>query len=210
MDEWDFTNIWFKNTGNYPTFAPLNPADTDGDGISNAIENAAPNNGDANGDGTLDSTQSNVTSFMNPVTGKYVSVQISPQCSLTMASATAESTDSVHDSGYNYPAGLVNFSASCAAAGTTATITEYYYGLGLNNYVGRKYNPNTDAYTAIPGASVTRVMIGGQEVTKLTYQITDGGPLDTDGAANGIIVDPSGLAVNAVGVPNTGVYDSAQ
>jgi hypothetical protein len=210
MNQWDFSTIWFKNAANYPTFAPLNPSDSDGDGISDAAENAAPNSGDANGDGVLDSAQSNVTSFIDPVTGKYVSVQISPQCSFTTTSAAAESADSVHDSGYNYPAGLINFSASCATSGTTATVTEYYYGLGLNNYAARKYNPNTDAYTIIPGATVTRVMIGGQEVTKLAYQITDGGQLDTDGAANGIIVDPSGLAINAVGVPNTGVYDPGQ
>jgi hypothetical protein len=210
MNQWDFAAIWFKNAANYPTFAPLDPSDSDGDGITNAVENSAPNNGDANGDGIQDDTQSNVTSFVDPVTGKYVSMQISPRCNFTSVGGTSESADTVKDSGYTYPTGLLNFTASCASAGFTATVTEYYYGLGPAGYVARDYNPSSDAYVMIPGASITRVMVGGQEVTKLMYQITDGGPMDTDGSANGIIIDPSGLALSAVGVPNTGVYDPAQ
>jgi len=47
--------------------------------------------------------------------------------------------------------------------------------------------------------------VGGQPVLKVVYSVTDGGPLDEDGTANGVIVDPVGLAQDAVGPPNTGV-----
>ena len=41
--------------------------------------------------------------------------------------------------------------------------------------------------------------MNGQPGLQLTYNVTDGGPLDEDGLANGVIVDPVGLAA----VPTT-------
>ena len=38
-----------------------------------------------------------------------------------------------------------------------------------------------------------------------SYQVADGGILDLDNQADGTIVDPAGLALQAVGVPNTGL-----
>jgi hypothetical protein len=61
--------------------------------------------------------------------------------------------------------------------------------------VARKYNTATKTYTDIPNATITNVTIGGQKALKITYDITDGGPLDADGTPNGTIVDPAGPAV---------------
>ena len=73
-----------------------------------------------------------------------------------------------------------------------------------NGLVLRKYNPTTNAYFTITNASLTSTTIGGKSAVVATYQITDGGSLDTDGVVNGIIVDPVGLASLAVSAPNTG------
>ncbi|MEX0668568.1 MAG: choice-of-anchor U domain-containing protein [Candidatus Saccharimonadales bacterium] len=45
----------------------------------------------------------------------------------------------------------------------------------------------------------------GESVVRVSYQATDGGELDIDGEANGIIVDPVGLGVEVVLAPSTGL-----
>lgn len=179
--------------------------DGDNDGITDSVEDAAPNGGDANNDGTDDSDQDKVSSFVNPVTNQYVAVEVDSTCSITTASNNAESANAVADSGFNYPVGLVNFTAACGTPGFTTDVNLYYFGAPTSNVVLRKYNPNTHAYFTVNGAVLTP---SGQTVMKATYQVTDGGVLDTDGIANGTIIDPAGLAVGAVGVPNTGLGGS--
>jgi hypothetical protein len=63
----------------------------------------------------------------------------------------------------------------------------------------------TDITSSVTFATET---IGGKQVTTVSYQIVDGGPLDQDGAANGTIVDPAGVGVaqgaTLSGLANTG------
>lgn len=168
------------------------PAD-DGDGVAKVVEDAAPNNGDGNNDGIADSTQANVSSFVDPVTGKYVTIALDVACSLTRATSVAPS-QAHRDEGFVYSTGLVDFSAHCGTPGYTSTVTLYFYGASSGRVV-RKYNSTTGHYATISTASQTRSTIGGQAVTAISYQVTDGGALDADGVANGDIVDPVGLAV---------------
>jgi len=211
-DGWDFTTIWNINgadNNGYPFFRwQTFPAVADGDGISDVIEDAAPNSGDGNNDGTGDSQQASVVSFVNPVTAKYITLEINSSCTLTAANSAAESANTVADSGFDYPLGLVNFTANCGTPGFAATVTQYFYGVTNDNFVLRKYHPGTHGYSTVSGAAISQTTIGGQTVTKAVYQVTDGGILDTDGAANGTIVDPVGLAQSSVGVPNTGLGGS--
>lgn len=167
------------------------------DGVDQAVEDAAPNNGDANNDSIADSQQGNVASFLNGQTNKYSVVEVPQACALSSVSAAAEAGNSVTDAEYSYPAGFMNFTASCGSAGYTADVTLYFYGQSTANLLLRKYNPNTQAYATVNGAVISEVTIGGQQAAKVTYQVTDGGPLDSDGTANGVIVDPVGLALGA-------------
>lgn len=154
-----------------------------------------PNDGDANNDGTQDTTQANIAGMVSPITNKYVLVQADSACTVQNQSMQAASGLAAQDSGYSYPAGLMNFTVQgCGAPGYTTTVTQYYYGLTGTNFVLRKYNPNTKKYSTVSGATVSHVTIGGQAVTKVTYKVTDGGELDQDGTVNGTIVDPAGLA----------------
>jgi Tol biopolymer transport system component len=187
-----------------PSWQPVSASDVDGDGILNTIEDAAPNSGDANGDSVTDKYQGNVTSIVSPVTSSYVAVQ--SDCASNTAVSAQTLPINYTDSAFRYPAGLVGFTLDCDNAGTTATVTQYFYGVStVNTMVLRKYNSQTHTYSTIPGSTITATTIGGQTVTKVVYQVTDGGPFDQDGSANGTIVDPVGLAIPSVGTPNTGV-----
>jgi len=172
----------------------------DRDGASTATENAAPNDGDANDDGTADTNQANVTSFVSPITGHYVALATSGDCDQNDDPYVATTAGNARaDNSYSYPVGMMNFSITCDTPGDSATVTQYYYGdYDAAQFVARKYNAASGSYTDIPGATLENVTIGGQSALKITYAITDGGPLDADGLANGTIVDPAGPGVKVV------------
>jgi hypothetical protein len=200
LSGWDFNTLWRTNSSAYPTFRQLD--NIDADAIMTTVENAAPNSGDANNDGTLDSLQDNVTSYTNAVNSKPTALEASSDCAITDVNSQAEGDNSVADPNFTYPAGLTDFTLTCDTPGSTATITQYYYDTPVSGLVFRKYNANTSTYTNVPGVTLSQATIGGRLVTTATYTITDGGPLDDDGAANGSIVDPAGLA-SAVAVAAT-------
>lgn len=180
----------------------------DSDDISRETENAAPNSGDANNDGILDSQQANVSSFVSPVTGKPVSLELTSTdgCFLSDVSVKAAS-DLASDPEYTYPLGLLDFVVECGDDGFTATVKQHFYDAAANGFVLRKYLDGQ--YATVSGATFDMQTIAGRQVLTVSYDVTDGGPLDADGIANGVIVDPAGpgvLAVSAsVGAPNTGI-----
>lgn len=200
LSSWNFTTIWLRNSGDYPTFRGAD----DADGIAPEVEDAGPNQGDANNDGVLDSQQAYVTSYLSQVTQRPVVLQVSSQCSITSTDVMSASQASRADVGYQYPQGLLRFAASCGAAGYTATITQYYFGISDTSLAVRKYHPERQVYFAVPGATVQQVMIGGQTALKVTYTVSDGSDMDTDGLVNGSIADPVGLGTVSVNVPATG------
>ena len=181
------------------------PTTEDADGVSASVENAAPNGGDGNNDGTPDSQQEHVVSFVNPLTQKYVTLEVQASCMFRDTAIKSESANTVADPGYEYDTGFMHFTASCFAFGVTANIKQFYHGVTDGNYSIRKYNPNTNAYFTIAEATKTQVTIAGQPVLKVEYAVVDGSSLDIDGTANAIVVDPVGLASNNVGVPVTGL-----
>lgn len=179
----------------------------DGDGISAATENSGPASGDANNDGTLDSLQPNVVNFTSTVNGQPIALEVPSTCTLSQVSAQPLSANGVADGSYTYPAGLLDFTATCTGTpGQNITVSQYFYGVSPTDLVLRKYNPTTHAYATVTGATLASATVGGLSATRATYQITDGGDLDADGIANGTIVDPVGLAQSPLvpGTPNTG------
>lgn len=204
-------------TNNVGTSSLTITNDNDGDGIANGVETAAPNSGDANNDGTADGNQSHVTSLVSPISGEYSSLVVDDDCDLTSASMK-QSSELASDSTYSYPLGLFDFTANCGSNGFTTTVTQYFYDPPTQDFILRKLVNGT--YQTISGATITTQTIAGQTVLVVSYQVTDGGSLDDDGLANGIIVDPAGPAVysptagssggssggkGAGGSPNTGI-----
>lgn len=183
---------WNFATAAPPVAQPSPVATNDDDGVDTSVEAQAPNNGDANDDGVPDADQPNVASFPNPQTNGFVSIAVGNDCKLS-AVGMASSESGAGDHGYAYPAGLVNFTATCAV-GATTTATGYFYGAPDESLVVRKFDPSTKTFATVDNAEITRATIGGKSVAVVRYVVVDGGPLDSDGTVNGIIVDPVGLA----------------
>jgi Lectin C-type domain len=206
MHSWDFASVWRTNVSTYPTFGTM----SDEDGVSGSIEDAAPNNGDANDDGVLDNLQTNVTSYVNTVSGNYTTLELpTGDCSITAVSTKSKTQLAIPDQNYDYPLGLIDFTANCGTPGYTATITQYYFGQSdTSTFVLRKYNASNNNYTAIENAVISAVVVGGTNALKVVYEVTDGSSLDDDGTANGSIVDPAGLGLlveTTATVPDTGL-----
>jgi hypothetical protein len=174
--------------------------DNDGDGIGNAVEMAGPNGGDANGDGTLDALQAGVVSLPEAVSGAYVSLEVSGGCvSLSQVAITTENDAPVPDPGFDYPLGLVGFTAPCSAA----TVELFFHGATSLPPPYRKYGPTTPGVPAtsqwysLPTAVFDSVLIGGQTVARVTLPLADGALGDETGV-DGQIVDPGGPALTLI------------
>jgi len=178
-------------------------ADEDNDGIPGAIEDAGFNNGDGNGDGIKDSLQANVATQANPVTGGSTTLEVTQGCQVvTSFDVLRESELASQDQAFRYPVGLNDFSLQCDQPGQTATVTFYYnQTYDTNTWTYKKYNTTGNTYTDISEkVSYGTKQVGGTNVTTAGYQLTDGGPLDQDGQANGSITDPAGPGVE---IPKT-------
>ncbi len=142
-------------------------------------------------------------SELDPVTGKSAELVVPAGCFVNNMNMEAESSEATADAAFRYPDGLMNFSVTCGDIGFKALITQYIVGATHQDYVVRKYNPVTHQYADVPNASITYVKFGSETAAKIVYSITDGGKYDSDGVANGTVVDPVGLALET-GAPNTG------
>ena len=196
----------------FPSVQPTQHIDLgDSDPIPDSVEDAAPGNGDGNNDGTPDSEQSNVTSLPIPSgsnAGTYVTLVVPEGSTITSTAIDAVASMSSKDIAYSYPLGLVSFTATTTIGATVPIELYFHTDTTASSFIARKYNTNNQTYTTLSTqtqTSLTQTIINTKPVLKLSYQLTDGGPLDQDGVANGTIVDPVGLAQASVGVPDTGL-----
>lgn len=212
LNEWNFDDVWVANSLVPPTFLTYNGSDLDGDGVNDSVENSGPNNGDANSDGIPDFEQAHVTSFINPITDKYVALEVSQQCVVASVGMEAETNDS--DREYSYANGLMNFRLECDEVGFAASIKHYYFDVEapVGSEAVRKYLPETSTYFTISSAQISTTD-AGQPATTASYTVTDGEELDLDNEANAIIIDPAGIGSLADtsdpstrgGLANTGI-----
>ncbi|MEE9517805.1 MAG: Ig-like domain-containing protein, partial [Candidatus Adiutricales bacterium] len=153
---------------------------------------------DSDGDGLVDvlDDQPNDASMASPLT-------VTGKGNLTISGATLSNVQTLPDfdpsliqtgkpeaSEFSFPYGLIRFSALVPNAGDSATIT-IVFPEDIENET--RYYKVTDAgFEEFAGA----VFSGGRTVT---LSLTDGGAGDRDGVANGVILDPGGLAVSRSG-----------
>ncbi len=179
---------------------PGDNPDSDGDGISDEEESKGPNNGDINQDGIPDVEQTNITVFTNPIVdNNYVALELKGrQCiKNTRVTYYREADLPTQDDKYDYPLGLHGDDIECGTVGGTATVV-YYWDKKYNTdkWRYRKYLKNEKKYIDFSNqVTYGTARVDDKEVTTVTFHITDGGPYDSDGVANGVIVDPAGPVI---------------
>jgi|GEM_PF-3329458 len=173
--------------------------DVDSDGISNAMEQGAPNDGDGNNDSIPDYLQSTITSYVISGTSTYATF-VTEGCSengsvSSLAGTNLLDVDSVTDEQYEYPFGLTDFRLNCSR-GDSVNVTKYIFiDADVTGMTVRKYRPGFEVeFVNVPDSTIENVVVGGINAIRLEYSLEDGGELDDDGVANGVIVDPVGIA----------------
>ncbi|MEO7905002.1 MAG: choice-of-anchor U domain-containing protein [Candidatus Saccharimonadales bacterium] len=131
-----------------------------------------------------DSSGGRIQVFHSPQDlGTVTSATGSSQINLTLPgtsdiSSITSSVASATDSSYDYPLGLVNFTASVTSGSTVPVTLTFQTDLKPSDVTARKYNPTTKEYSDIAGAIITETAVSGQPALQLTYSVTDGGTLD--------------------------------
>ncbi|BCB09513.1 hypothetical protein HHSLTHF2_34030 [Vreelandella venusta] len=197
-----------------PTSAISANPDSDNDGIPNEDENRVPSLdgstiGDGNGDGIPDAEQSNVSSTPFLLTPTAVSNPAdAPEAFITLTSNGSRNAESDDDlltlrnvrqldapndrpDDLDMPFGLIAFEADIETVGGSNVFSLFVAddveanGYWKQNAAGDWVNLASAAF----GGSLTN------EGNKLRFDfvIEDGGEFDSDGAANGVIVDPGAI-----------------
>ena len=165
--------------------------DIDNDGRLNSAEDPVPGafgvTGDGNGNGIADSRQANVASLATAVTGNpFATLEVAGDYTLTSVSAGPVPTGLPRN--VKLPLGQLDFTIGDVTPGGTVEVAIYVDAAQkVNSYFKLD---NTGKWVNI-AKSVTTV---GSK-TRITFDLKDGGPLDSDGVANGRIVDPGGVAL---------------
>ncbi len=152
---------------------------------------------DVNNDGIADGYQWNVISAINWFTQRYATTIIeSDTCSPSDSSIQyyAEKDFAAADEEFDYEQWFHGFETSCVEPWSDVTITYYrddMYDTSSWNY--RKYLFYSDQYIDFNDqVSYSTQTVNWKEVTVVTYSITDWWIYDSDGIADGVIIDPIG------------------
>lgn len=181
------------------------PDDTDSDGIPDEQEVEAPT--DLDGDGTWDSDQHTIKCVK---TGEGKSLGLSIEATGSVAEIeflSAENDDGVQieagaasaSSPEYFPFGLISFRLRMNQPGDQAVITVYFSEPAPEDGRWFKYDPIEATWT-----DYTAQVDFSADHQSVTLYLEDGGEGDADGTANGIIVDPSGLAVSSASTGSGG------
>ena len=203
IDTWDFNTIWQAQENDYPTLRGLQAM---------LVPSNVPNNGDANGDGIDDSYQAYVKSLPNDA-DVWSTIETPANSNCTIENPQwSNPYSSQTDTGFAPQlTTTTGFEVYCPTAGMTVPITVIYDKVyDTSKSVLRYYNPTTKNFQTVSGATFGTRSIGGVTKTTVTYNITDGGTLDSDGVANKIIKDPIMLSLITVGAPSTGLEKSTE
>ncbi|MGD9086245.1 MAG: fibronectin type III domain-containing protein [Desulfobacterales bacterium] len=171
-------------------------ADSDNNGIPD--EQEVDTATDLDGDGTWDADQDNIKcvkagddkslgiSFTEPSNVAAIeSISAEPPDDSQMLSGTSGNSD-------QFPFGLINFKLVMDQPGDSAEIKIYFSEPAPSDSRWFKYDPIEATWTDYSSQTVF-----SSDWRSLTLYLEDGGEGDADGTANGIIVDPSGVALSS-------------
>ncbi len=197
-----------------PTSAISANPDSDNDGISNEDEGRVPSLdgstiGDGNGDGTPDAEQSNVSSIPFLLTSTAVSNPAdAPEAFITLTSNGSRNVESDDDlltlrnvrqldapndrpDDLDMPFGLIAFEADIETVGGSHVFSLFVDDdVEANGYW--KQNAAGD-WVNLASAAFGGSLKGEGNKLRFDFVIEDGGEFDSDGVANGVIVDPGAI-----------------
>jgi fibronectin type 3 domain-containing protein len=175
-------------------------ADLNVNGIPDAQEVASTV--DLDRDGVMDNKQ---PLFIKSVKMEGANVQIGVSikgCSTCIRVESVESEDARQPDSYAYgkpkrmPFGLINFKIAVAKAGDQSTVRLHFSQAAAYFSKWYKYDPITDQWYDFSAYAKF-----ASDRRSVTLTLTDGGPGDADGVANGVIVDPAGIVEAEEEVP---------
>jgi hypothetical protein len=182
--------------------------DTDGDGVANSLETR-----DANLDGIIDAYQSNVASNATLTVVAQSTQGVPPvdaQTKITGFSHGSSLGSLITPAGMTQPGGLLSFNALVSAGKEEHFSILVAANLDINGY----WQKNSDGVwvnlaSSVNGGSVTQT----GDFTRLDFVITDGGKMDGDHMADGVIHSAGllghltpGLIGLPVGMPEDGFW----
>ncbi|MBR9925328.1 MAG: DUF4214 domain-containing protein, partial [Gammaproteobacteria bacterium] len=205
-----------------PTSAISANPDSDNDGISNEDEGRVPSLdgstiGDGNGDGIPDAEQSNVSSIPFLLTSTAVSNPAdAPEAFITLTSNGSRNVESDDDlltlrnvrqldapndrpDDLDMPFGLIAFEADIETVGGSHVFSLFVDDdVEANGYW--KQNAAGD-WVNLASAAFGGSLKGEGNKLRFDFVIEDGGEFDSDGVANGVIVDPGAIGFRLPEIP---------
>jgi chitinase len=170
----------------------IDPADLNKNGIPDDQELLSGEDVDLDNDGVADRDQDTMKALVTVEGQEYISLKMSTNCK-GIRYVTSIDSDSIHDTVGKpgaLPIGLINFKVEVVNPGDFA---EVVVNLSEPAPQGAKWF----MYDETNGWRVYPYCAFSDDRMKVTIQLKDGDPEygDTDGVANGIIIDPSGIGV---------------
>jgi hypothetical protein len=180
------------------TISAIVDADQNGVPDSREVDNTV----DLNGDGIPDNNQPDLIKDAKTALGNNVTVGI---CKASNSIVAIETLDTINPATIldktNRPSnlmyGLVTYRLRVNAPGSTATVT-LYFSSDISNAQGFY------VYDTVKGwQNYTQRATFNTDGRSVTLELQDGGFGDSDGVANGVIVDPGGVVAIASGGTST-------
>jgi len=179
-------------TGSQASNTVQSSVQADGDGVSDTVEGNAPNSGDGNNDSTPDSQQNHVASLPNAKDGSYVTLAGPAGIRLKNVQASSVPVSPTPPTTATFNLGMFSFDIENITAGQSVTLTMILHN---NAQVDDYWKLQNGAWTLFNYNGSTGVMTG---TGVITIHLKDGTRGDSDGTANGKIVDPGAPASGAI------------
>jgi hypothetical protein len=197
-DNHGFASQW-SQTAEFTTELQLQSEDTDGNGILDAQE--VDTLLDLDGDGTADTDQGDIKCVN--VQGADGQIGISIQDSAAVVAIEALESMDPSDPQFegqgsgkpeDMPFGLIHFKLLVNEVGAEAVVKVHLSEPVPADSKWYKFDPIADTWL-----DYSEYAVLSSDGKSVTLTIIDGGFGDLDGTANGIIIDPSGIAISSAG-----------
>jgi hypothetical protein len=183
IDERSGASEW-SQTASFTTLSAENSDDTDINGIPDAQE--VDDTADVDEDGIPDCLEGDIMSVITVEGSTMIGVETVSD-DVTLVSIKSIATDTIPDQSVQLGFGLIGFKLYLHNGVTTATVKIHFDKRVPKNAKIYKYLSDT-GWEVFPNA------VFAPNRKSVTLMLEDGGAGDEDGVANGVIVDPAGIA----------------